>query len=173
VEHGVKIITIVLLLLLSQSIFAQEKGPVINKFRGQKLSEELFTGENAVLNSKGLTWLTTDGDVHFLQIDSIISLERFKESNTAKYIGEGMFVGAIVAGAVYAIAILEHQNSGRYKRFDNEKMAKISIALLLGGGLTGLMTAANKSEWVDVPIETTLSYDPSSKQAQLVIGFNF
>ena len=164
-------VTMVVLLVLAQSVHAQAAEKTLKHFRVLCKSGERHECKEGRLTETALEW-TKKGQALSVPREEIRMLDEASGSQAAKYAAIGAAVGLVTA-LTAALAASASAADDPYTEFNSGAAVGITVGFTIGGGLIGAAIGASQKTWERVPVKTSFHYDKSSKHSVCVITIPF
>jgi hypothetical protein len=164
-------VTLVVLIVLVQTVHAQDAGKTIKNFRVLLKSGERHEGTNGRLTETGLEWMKK-GEMITVPREEIRLLDEATGSKAKKYavFGAGIGLSTALLAAILAAA---DTSDDPYTEFNTGAAIGISVGFTVAGGLIGAAIGASQKTWERVPIKTSFHYERHSKHGVCVLTIPF
>jgi hypothetical protein len=165
-------ITLIVLLVLVQSVHAQEGVRELTNFRVLLRNGDRREGKNGRLTEDSLEWMMKNRQPMTVPREEIRALDESRGSEAMKYgaIGAGIGLLTALTAALWASAAAADDPSLEFK---GGAAIAVTAGFTIGGGLIGAAIGASQKRWERIPIKTSLYYDRYSKQGVCVISIPF
>lgn len=165
-------ITLVVLLVLVQSVHAQEGVRELKNFRVLLRNGDRHEGKNGRLTEDSLEWAMKNGQPMTVPREEIRALDEARGSEAGKYamIGAGIGLLSALTAALAASAAAADDPSLEFK---GGAAIAVTVGFTVAGGLIGAAIGASQKRWERIPIKTSLYFDRHSKQSVCVISIPF
>lgn len=158
------IVAMMVCLVTSNELVAQNKEQIFSLFRILKTNGERIEGKKGVLTPIGLEGISKAGTQLSIPRNEIRVLDRYAGSQAGKGAAIGVGLGATVALSVMLRASSDdtHVDEGG-----------LVAGFTLGGGLIGLAVGAAYPKWEQVPLKTALQIRPQRNGGMVRVEFPF
>ena len=165
-------ILLIPLLIVAQSVHAQETIKIFKQFRVLLKSGERYEGKEGHLSASDLEGTLKGGESMTIPRDDIRALDVSRGSNAGKYAMIGAGIG-LLTSLTAALAAWSASEDDPLLEFQGGTAVAITAGFTIAGGLIGAAFGATQLKWERVPVKTSLFYDRHSRTGVCAISIPF